>query len=186
MVNMHAPLPFRRSNGRRGFKQSARGEVRWVPTRPPDRPQRCERSTYIGDSLPATGLSLAAGHLYDERRLGKGTLMATGKSGTPTKSEETKRGARKPRSSAYYARIGRIGGEAVREKIGPGGFREMGLLGGAATKQRYGSEYYAEIGRKGGLRRGVTTREKYGSEYYANIGRKGGLRGSKKRREKEA
>ena len=37
-------------------------------------------------------------------------------------------------------------------------------------KERYGSEFYSEIGRRGG----ETVKQERGAEYYSTIGRKGG------------
>lgn len=45
-------------------------------------------------------------------------------------------------------KLGKKGGEKLREKYGDDYFREMGRKGGNATK-RFGSAYYAAIGRRG-------------------------------------
>lgn len=63
---------------------------------------------------------------------------------------------------------GKRGGERVREKYGSNFYAEIGRKGGqVASRDR---QRMAEIGRKGGEK----VREKRGSEFYAEIGRRGG------------
>ncbi len=57
---------------------------------------------------------------------------------------------------------------------------EAGRKGGKATARKYGSEFYEEIGKKGGRiggpKGGMVTKERYGHEFYESIGHKGGQR----------
>lgn len=47
---------------------------------------------------------------------------------------------------------GRKGGEATRDKYGPGFYAAAGRKGGRETVRRYGHDYYVAIGTKGGQR----------------------------------
>jgi general stress protein YciG len=52
----------------------------------------------------------------------------------------------------FYARIGKQGGEAVKQKRGATYYAEIGHKGGAATAAKHGHEFYTRIGKKGGER----------------------------------
>ncbi len=64
------------------------------------------------------------------------------------------------------------GGEAVKAKYGSDFFREIGRKGGQTIRNR-GVEYLREIGRAGG----ESTKARHGTSHYAEIGRIGGQRG---------
>lgn len=76
------------------------------------------------------------------------------------------------RSSDFYRKIGRRGGEIRRGQLGREGYRALGRKGGETRKQTLGANGYAELGKKGGEARKRTL----GSEGYAELGRKGGQR----------
>lgn len=64
----------------------------------------------------------------------------------------------------------RHGGQAVAAKYGGSAYyRRIGRLGGIVTQGRQGTAWYAEIGQKGG----ETTRDRHPG-HYAAIGAKGG------------
>ncbi|HUZ77836.1 MAG TPA: hypothetical protein VMV93_09680 [Chloroflexota bacterium] len=67
------------------------------------------------------------------------------------------------------------GGNAVKEKYGSEFFREIGRKGGAKIRER-GVDYLREIGRVGGER----TKETQGKEHFSTIGRIGGQNGKGK------
>ena len=58
----------------------------------------------------------------------------------------------------------------VKERYGSEFYREIGEKGGGAVKERYGTDFYSEIGKRGG----ETVKQERGAEYYSTIGRKGG------------
>jgi hypothetical protein len=58
----------------------------------------------------------------------------------------------------------------VKERYGTEFYREIGEKGGGAVKERYGAEFYSEIGKRGG----EMVKQERGMEYYSTIGRKGG------------
>jgi general stress protein YciG len=64
-------------------------------------------------------------------------------------------------------RVAKAGGEARAQDRE--GLSEAGRRGGA-VKERYGTEFYSEIGKRGG----ETVKQERGAEYYSTIGRKGG------------
>ena len=64
------------------------------------------------------------------------------------------------------------GGQAVKEKYGSEFFREIGRKGGLSIRER-GVEYLREIGKQGG----EATKARHGVEHYSEIGRRGGQRG---------
>ncbi len=67
---------------------------------------------------------------------------------------------------------GKKGGDAVRDRYGPGFYEEIGRKGGEATRARHGASFYESIGKKGGR----VVKEKYGADFYEKIGHKGGQR----------
>lgn len=68
------------------------------------------------------------------------------------------------------AEAGRKGGQAVRDKYGPGFYEAIGRKGGEAVKAERGHAFYEEIGRKGG----EAVKAERGHAFYEEIGRKGG------------
>lgn len=68
------------------------------------------------------------------------------------------------------AEAGRKGGQAVRDKYGPGFYEQIGRKGGEAVKAERGHAFYEEIGRKGG----EAVKAERGHAFYEEIGRKGG------------
>jgi general stress protein YciG len=58
---------------------------------------------------------------------------------------------------------------------GPDFFARIGKKGGEAMKQGHGAAYYAEIGRKGG----ESTRRTRGFDFYSRIGKVGGQAGKR-------
>jgi len=74
--------------------------------------------------------------------------------------------AKGPRSSAFYAEIGRKGG--LSRKAQQPDYQALGRKGGESRKAQ-GVDYRA-LGRKGG----ESVRTQRGSRFYAEIGRKGG------------
>lgn len=87
----------------------------------------------------------------------------TGSQSQPTDDERA-------RIREAYARLGRLGGKARKQQLGPDGYRELGRKGGAARKQQLGQAGYRELGHRGG----EAVREKYGPDFYSEIGKKGG------------
>lgn len=69
------------------------------------------------------------------------------------------------------------GGQAVREKYGPDFYARIGKKGGETVKQR-GPAFFAEIGRKGG----EATKRSQGVEFYSRIGKAGGEAGRRERK----
>jgi general stress protein YciG len=68
------------------------------------------------------------------------------------------------------AEAGRKGGQAVRDKYGPGFYETIGKKGGEAVKAERGHAFYEEIGKKGG----EAVKAERGHAFYEEIGRKGG------------
>src|SRR5688572_33008903 len=62
--------------------------------------------------------------------------------------------------------------QTVKDRYGSDFYGEIGRKGGSTTKKKYGPQHYSDIGRRGGQ----TTAERHGQEFYENIGRKGGQR----------
>jgi general stress protein YciG len=68
---------------------------------------------------------------------------------------------------------GRRGGQAVKKKYGGTEFySEIGKKGGRTTAETHGPDFYAQIGKKGGK----ATKRLYGDDFYKEIGTKGGAR----------
>lgn len=82
---------------------------------------------------------------------------------------ENRAGADDPIHEAY-AQLGRMGGEAVKEKYGPDFYSAIGKKGGEARKASLGHDGYQQLGQMGGQ----TVKNKYGPEFYQQIGNKGG------------
>lgn len=57
-------------------------------------------------------------------------------------------GKRRKGKSRYET--GKKGGEAVKEKRGPGFFEEVGKKDEVTMEDEYGSDFFSEIGKKGG------------------------------------
>ena len=70
-----------------------------------------------------------------------------------------------------FAKAGRAGGAATREKYGREHLREMGKRGGAVTS-KLGSEHYQNMGKRGGAK----ILETRGREFFQAIGKKGAAR----------
>lgn len=70
-----------------------------------------------------------------------------------------------------FAKAGRAGGVATREKHGREHLKEMGRRGGAVTS-KLGSEHYQNMGKRGGAK----ILETRGREFFQAIGRKGAAR----------
>ena len=66
------------------------------------------------------------------------------------------------------------GGQAVREKYGLDFYARIGKKGGETVKQR-GPDFYAAIGRKGG----ESTKREHGVAFYSRIGKVGGQAGKR-------
>jgi general stress protein YciG len=92
----------------------------------------------------------------------------------PTGGEGTTRKARKRSKGAgggmTVAEAGRKGGQAVRDKYGPGFYEAIGKKGGEAVKAERGHAFYEEIGKKGG----EAVKAERGHAFYEEIGKKGG------------
>lgn len=76
----------------------------------------------------------------------------TSKRGPDAGSEKAKRGGQAVRDkygSDFYSRIGKKGGETVKQR-GPDFYAEIGRKGGEATKRSLGVEFYSRIGKAGG------------------------------------
>ena len=69
-------------------------------------------------------------------------------------------------------------GQAVREKYGPEFYARIGKKGGETVKQR-GPDYFAEIGRKGG----EATKRSHGFDFFSRIGKVGGEAGKRGQKE---
>lgn len=73
--------------------------------------------------------------------------------GTPeTPARKTRRRSRGTGGGMTVAEAGRKGGQAVRDKYGPGFYEAIGRKGGEAVKASRGVGFYSEIGHKGGQR----------------------------------
>jgi hypothetical protein len=82
------------------------------------------------------------------------------------KKEKSKTRAKK--GDNYHVRAGRIGGQTTKERhLNSDFYREIGAKGGSTTMALHGEEYQ-ERRKKGG----VTTRERYGEQYYHEIAAK--------------
>ena len=84
----------------------------------------------------------------------------TSKRGPVAGTEEAKRGGQAVREKYghdFYARIGKKGGETVKQR-GPAFFAEIGRKGGETTRRSHGVAFYSRIGKAGGeaTRRGRT------------------------------
>ena len=65
----------------------------------------------------------------------------------------------------------RHGGQAVAAKYGPlGHYARIGKIGGESVRDSRPADYFAAIGQKGGL----TTLARHGVEHYERAGAKGG------------
>lgn len=76
----------------------------------------------------------------------------TSKRGPVAGSEQAKRGGQAVKATYgpdLYARLGKKGGETVRQR-GPDYFAAIGRKGGEATKRSYGAAFYSRIGKVGG------------------------------------
>jgi len=68
----------------------------------------------------------------------------------------------------YHVRAGRIGGQTTKKRHHSSNFfKEIGSKGGSSTMHRHG-EIFQELRKKGGN----TTRERYGEQYYQEIAAK--------------
>ncbi|MEO8972710.1 MAG: KGG domain-containing protein [Ktedonobacteraceae bacterium] len=90
--------------------------------------------------------------------------MANNKRGPEPGSQKAKHGGEavrdKFKGTNFYSRIGKKGGETVKEKRGPQFYAEIGKKGGESTKRQQGSEFYSRIGKKGGEKGRAAASEK--------------------------
>src|SRR4051812_33507289 len=92
----------------------------------------------------------------------------------PRKARKRSKGAG---GGMTVAEAGRKGGQAVRDKYGPGFYETIGKKGGEAVKAERGHAFYEEIGRKGG----EAVKAERGHAFYEEIGKKGGGSGQASR-----
>ena len=97
----------------------------------------------------------------------EGMRRAPAEEPAPRKTRKRSKGAG---GGMTVAEAGRKGGQAVRDKYGPGFYETIGKKGGEAVKAERGHAFYEEIGRKGG----EAVKAERGHAFYEEIGKKGG------------
>jgi len=88
----------------------------------------------------------------------------------PTAAKRTRKRSKGAGGGMTVAEAGRKGGQAVRDKYGPGFYETIGRKGGEAVKAERGHAFYEEIGKKGG----EAVKAERGHAFYEEIGKKGG------------
>lgn len=69
----------------------------------------------------------------------------------------------------YYRRIGKKGGESLKQDRGREHFQDIARRGGQACMKNRGREHFQVIGKQGGK----VTRERHGIAFYSRIGKLG-------------
>lgn len=106
----------------------------------------------------------------DEGSKGEEQGKTTAPAGEGAARKTPRRRSRGTGGGMTVAEAGRKGGQAVRDKYGPGFYEAIGRKGGEAVKAERGHAFYEEIGRKGG----EAVKSERGHAFYEEIGRKGG------------
>ena len=95
-----------------------------------------------------------------------------GPTGEPAPARKARKRSKGAGGGMTVAEAGRKGGQAVRDKYGPGFYEAIGKKGGEAVKAERGHAFYEEIGKKGG----ESVKASRGAGFYEEIGKRGGNR----------
>jgi general stress protein YciG len=86
-----------------------------------------------------------------------------------------------PERSEHYRRIGKKGGETLKQERGSAYYRCIAQRGGKACMEKHGRDHFMTIGKRGGK----TTSERHGPEFYSRIGKLGAEARRRKRENRD-